>query len=277
MGGMGAGATSHRLGVWVLADRIQAPPLARGGSGGSPHDDVRGRRTVRANKGASPLFNSRGNFRMPRLVPGAQKVEFTPEGESVVDHVALNALLYLQKPNTREVYVSFLGLHAGRVGQSGQSQPGQQSGPHSDLAADHVSMKEQLAFHAEAARRINWLGTRLGFDVSDRWDGRSPVTMLEPWRLQLTRLPPKVAEAGGGKDRWLIACVAPPYPNALDGGGLVGGTANGPTTRLADNPVVVADLVESIDFARRTGVRLAVCGLELAGTHTKMSSSQAVV
>ena len=116
-----------------------------------------------------------------------------------------------------------------------------------------------MAFHAEAARRINWLGTRLGFDPQpDRWDGRPPVTMCEPWRLQLTRLPAKAADSGGGRDRWLVACVVPPA-NALDG------VTDGVT--LADNPLVVADLVEAIDFARRTGVRLAVCGLELAGTH----------
>ena len=297
------GATNARVGgggepaldVWIAAAAVKPPERARSLAFGTPP------RSAAARRHKNLLYAVRNKSR--------QEIDLTREGEALVEHAALNALLFQHgrdAPGVGEpgaVYVTLAGVDPGWEGRE---------------------------LHFAVAARINALGETLGLSP----ERAPPIVMVSAPRLPYTA-PDHARNGGGGASPfgtapWHLTYVIPPAAGGfgsgggvLPSGGLLGG-APGPAAgappagvqgsagatpgspagaggsipgvplggvagmssslRLAtsEDPhassmmrgdaILVNDLAEAMSFAHRARARLAVVGLELEGAHARRAS-----
>ena len=213
--------------VWVACAVIRPPPRSRSITFGTARSAASRRKHL--------MYNVKNKAK--------QELDLTREGEAVVDHLGLNALLFL---HGKDVYFNRLGENSRvYVTIAGAEPPGAEPG------------WEGRELHFAASARINALGENLGLDP----ERRAPITMLNAPRLPFT-----VA----GEDQapnliWHLFFIVPP-PSALTPGQL-----------MRRDERLVDDLAEAAAFARRTGAKLAVMGLELEGVHARNDAASRIV
>ncbi len=290
------GGGEPALDVWIAAAAVKPPERARSLAFGTPP------RSAAARRHKNLLYAVRNKSR--------QEIDLTREGEALVEHAALNALLFQHgrdAPGVGEpgaVYVTLAGVDPGWEGRE---------------------------LHFAVAARINALGETLGLSP----ERAPPIVMVSAPRLPYTA-PDHARNGGGGASPfgtapWHLTYVIPPAAGGfgsgggfLPSGGLLGG-APGPAAgappagvqgsagatpgspagaggsipgaplggvagmssslRLAtsEDPhassmmrgdaILVNDLAEAMSFAHRARARLAVVGLELEGAHARRASA----
>jgi hypothetical protein len=273
--------TAGRTKIWLTTALLPPPKrgarsLIDGGGGGSGGGGGGGGARRKNSGGKSKkhfLYGIRNKTR--------QELEISREGEDLIDHVALNALLFQEvhlhgAPVTDALYVSLAGLEHGWEGRE---------------------------VHFAVSARINALGESMYMETEDR----TPITMLNVPRMPYTLvpelkkgsntwlarkwlmvwvLPPPQGTVGmytlrmqpthnsktSGYDPWklykVIVLVSQPFAFKYN----VYRYTSGPgmaAARAEHNEQVVEDLVDAINFSDRTGVKLSVVGLEMQGLHSR--------
>ena len=284
------GGGEPALDVWIAAAAVKPPERARGGSlaFGTPP------RSAAARRHKNLLYAVRNKSR--------QEIDLTREGEALVEHAALNALLFQHgrdAPGVGEpgaVYVTLAGVDPGWEGRE---------------------------LHFAVAARINALGETLGLNN----DKAPPIVLVSAPRLPYTA--PDHARLGGaspfGTAPWHLTYVVPPAAGGfgsgggvLPSGGLLGGPPGPPgaaspgpashqtggfppnsnaaplggvapgmsaslrvatsedphaSSMMRGDAILVNDLAEAMSFAHRARARLAIVGLELEGAHVRAASA----
>ena len=277
------GGGEPALDVWIAAATVKPPERARSLAFGTLP------RSAAARRHKNLLYAVRNKSR--------QEIDLTREGEALVEHVALNALLFqhgrdepsVGKPGA--MYVTLAGVDPGWEGRE---------------------------LHFAVAARINALGETLGLSA----EHAPPIVMVSAPRLPYTA--PDHAHAGGGASPfgtapWHLTYVIPPAAGGfgsgggvLPSGGLLGGLPGPPgaaspgshpaggstpnaspggvsgmsaSLRLATSEdshassmmrgdaILVNDLAEAMSFAHRARARLAIVGLELEDAHSRRVSA----
>ena len=149
--------------AWVTTALVKPPPRARS-----------------LTFGAKSVAARRKNLLYTVKNKSKQEIDLTHEGEALVDHLALNALLLRhakEKISNEGMYVTIAGVEPGWEGRE---------------------------LHFAAAARCNALGENLGLDP----DGRPPVTMLSAPRMPYT-----VVRDDYPSHIWHLVFVVPPPPH----------------------------------------------------------------
>ncbi|EEH60035.1 uncharacterized protein MICPUCDRAFT_49830 [Micromonas pusilla CCMP1545] len=224
--------------VYVTCQVIAPPPRARSLAGG-----FLTRRSGKNVNGWNHLYNVRSQAK--------QQISITDEGEILLDHVAINALVcretFVAAEENSTLYLTIAGSENNWEGH---------------------------ALHAELAKRINAIGEQLQIK-EDKYE-ENPIAMLHPSRMSLTW-------AGLGWDgkelklnKWrhphsanVVYIMPPPSVSS------VASASAAATTLLKHEEKVVEDIIEAMKFTRRTGVKLIVAGLELQGYHARRAVSRA--
>ena len=150
--------------AWVTTALVKPPP-----------------RTRSLTFGAKSVAARRKNLLYTVKNKSKQEIDLTHEGEALVDHLALNALLLRhakEKISNEGMYVTIAGVEPGWEGRE---------------------------LHFAAAARCNALGENLGLDP----DGRPPVTMLSAPRMPYT-----VVRDDYPSHIWHLVFVVPPPTGA---------------------------------------------------------------
>ena len=271
------GGNEPALDVWIAAAAVKPPERARSLAFGTPP------RSAAARRHKNLLYAVRNKSR--------QEIDLTREGEALVEHAALNALLFQHgrdAPGVGEpgaVYVTLAGVDPGWEGRE----------LHFAVAARINTLGETLGLSAERARPVVMVSApRLPYTAPAHLDRFGTA----PWHLTFV-VPPAAGGFGSGggvlPSGGLLGGPGPPgaagaagsnpgsTPNAPPGSPSVAGMSaslrlatsedSHASSMMRGDAILVNDLAEAMSFAHRARARLAIVGLELEGAHSRRASA----